>query len=364
MERYRYLALILVVLVMSAIPVLAQDDDMMEGMSTVMLGGNDDLGAFLVDHDGMTLYIFANDEPGVSNCTGGCAENWPPLTIGEDESATLAEGIPGRLAVITREDESRQVVYNGMPLYYWINDEAPGDATGHNVNDVWFVATTPDVGLGGNEELGTFLVGADGMTLYTFANDEEGVSNCYDGCAENWPPLLVDSEEDLSVELGLVGDFGVIERTDETMQMQVTYDGWPLYFWVNDEAPGDATGHNVNDVWFVAKPPTFAVQENEDFGEILVGPNGMSLYTFANDEPGVTNCYDRCAVAWPPLFVAEGEEPVAAGDVMAEIGVIERDDGTYMVTYDGWPLYYWFRDIVPGDTTGHLVNDVWYIAVP
>ena len=358
MKTYRNFALIMVVLLMSAIPVLAQD----EGMATVMMGGNDDLGAFLVGADGMTLYIFTNDLPGTSNCTGGCAENWPPLTIGEDESATLAEGIPGRLGVIEREDGSRHVVYNGMPLYYWVNDEAEGDATGHLANDVWFVAATPAVGLGGNEELGTFLVGADGMTLYTFANDEAGVSNCYDQCAENWPPLLVESEDTLTVELGLIGELGVTERTDGAMQ--VTYGGWPLYFWINDEVPGDATGHLANDVWFVVKPPTFAVQENEEFGEILVGPNGMALYTYAEDEPGVTNCYERCAVAWPPLFVAAGEEPVVSGEVMAEIGVIERTDGTLMVTYDGWPLYYWFKDVIPGDTTGHLVGDVWYIAVP
>ena len=75
-----------------------------------------------------------------------------------------------------------------MPLYYWVNDEVPGDATGQNVNDVWFVVPSYTVGVGSNEELGDFLVGVNGMTLYRFANDEENVSNCYDQCAENWPP--------------------------------------------------------------------------------------------------------------------------------------------------------------------------------
>ena len=114
-------------LLVGAVSALAQGEEM---AATVSLGGNDELGEFLVGAEGMTLYLFTNDEPGVSNCAGQCAENWPPLLVGEDERPTLAAGIPGRLGVITREDGGRQVTYNGTPLYYWINDAAPGDATG------------------------------------------------------------------------------------------------------------------------------------------------------------------------------------------------------------------------------------------
>ncbi len=106
--------------------------------ATVSLGGNEELGEFLVGPDGMTLYIFTNDEPGVSNCTGGCADNWPPLTVEGDVSA--GEGVTGELDVIEREDGSMQVTYNGQPLYYWANDSESGDATGHEVGGVWFVA--------------------------------------------------------------------------------------------------------------------------------------------------------------------------------------------------------------------------------
>ena len=51
---------------------------------------------------------------------------------------------------------------------------------------------------------------------------------------------------------GIVGELGVTKRDDGTFQ--VAYDGMPLYFWVNDEAPGDTTGHEVNDVWFIVAP--------------------------------------------------------------------------------------------------------------
>ena len=111
--------------------------------ATVALGGNEALGEFLVGPDGMTLYIFTNDEPGVSKCSGGCLENWPPLTV-EGDDVAAGDGVTGELAVIEREDGSMQVTYDGQPLYYWANDGAPGDATGHEVGGVWFVARVDD----------------------------------------------------------------------------------------------------------------------------------------------------------------------------------------------------------------------------
>jgi predicted lipoprotein with Yx(FWY)xxD motif len=350
------LVVVVVIFVMGFAAVQAQDEP------TVALGGNDELGAFLVGADGMTLYTFANDEAGVSNCVDGCAANWPPLTVEEGVIPTLAEGISGELAVIARADGSRQVVYNGEPLYYWVNDAEAGDATGHLVNDVWFAAMMPTVGLAGNADLGEFLVGSNGMTLYTFANDEAGVSNCVDGCAANWPPLVVESADMIDAQPGLVGEFATIERADGTLQ--VTYNDQPLYYWINDAAPGDATGHLVNDVWFAALTTTINVVESEEFGAILTGANGMTLYTFANDEAGVSNCVDGCAANWPPLLVGVSVEPSSAAEAAGELGVIERADGSRQVTYNGAPLYYWVRDVLPGDTTGHNVNDVWFVALP
>ncbi len=354
------LSVVLFVLVVALIgsAVAAQD----EMTDTAVLGGNADLGPFLVDAQGMTLYVFANDTPGVSNCAGDCAANWPPLTVEEGENPSLDPAALGMLGVIAREDGLRQVTYNGMPLYYWVNDAQPGDTTGHLVRDVWFVASTPQVGLGGNAELGEFLVGSNGFTLYTFGNDEAGVSNCAGDCAANWPPLTVASADDLTIQPGLVGEFGTIERADGGFQ--ATLNGMPLYFWVNDAQPGDSTGHLVRDIWFVAKLPTVAVADSEEFGQILTGPNGMTLYTFANDEAGVSNCVEGCAVAWPPLTVAAGEDVTATDGVAGELATITRADGSLQVTYNGALLYYWMADVVPGDTTGHMVRDVWFVAQP
>jgi predicted lipoprotein with Yx(FWY)xxD motif len=85
----------------------------------------------------MTLYIFTNDTQGVSNCVDQCLANWPAFVA--EEPLTLPEGVPGELSLIERPDGTMQVAYNGMPLYYYIDDTEPGDTTGHEVGDVWFV---------------------------------------------------------------------------------------------------------------------------------------------------------------------------------------------------------------------------------
>src|SRR5690606_17278627 len=108
--------------------------------ATVSISEDGPLAPYLVGPDGLTLYLFTNDEDGVSNCTEGCLANWQPLLLAEGEEPTAGEGVPGELGVIGRADgEGRQVTYNGMPLYYWAADTAPGETAGHEVGGVWFV---------------------------------------------------------------------------------------------------------------------------------------------------------------------------------------------------------------------------------
>lgn len=89
------------------------------------------------------------------------------------------------------------------------------------------------------------LTDANGMTLYTFDQDKDGKSTCYDACAANWPPLLADAGAMAE------GEYGLTDRTDGTKQW--TYDGKPLYLWVNDTKPGDRTGDGVKGVWHIVK---------------------------------------------------------------------------------------------------------------
>jgi predicted lipoprotein with Yx(FWY)xxD motif len=160
--------------------------------------------------------------------------------------------VTGELATIDLADGTKQVTYNDIPLYYYIQDVEPGDTTGQAVGDVWFIVPpeTATVMVSNNSELGDFLVDSEGMTLYLFTNDEPGVSNCTGGCLSNWPPLLV--EGDPVAGEGVTGTLDVITLADGTMQ--VTYDDMPLYYYIQDVNAGDTTGQGVGDVWFVVEP--------------------------------------------------------------------------------------------------------------
>jgi predicted lipoprotein with Yx(FWY)xxD motif len=99
-----------------------------------------ELGARVVDADGRSLYVFLDDSPGESACSGGCAESWPPATVGEGASLQAGERVTGEVGTIEREDGTLQLTLEGWPLYRYAADGAPGDATGEGVGGVWFVA--------------------------------------------------------------------------------------------------------------------------------------------------------------------------------------------------------------------------------
>jgi predicted lipoprotein with Yx(FWY)xxD motif len=92
------------------------------------------LGTVLIDgKTKFTVYIFTKDvkDSGKSACTGGCLETWPALTVAAGETPTAGAGVTGTLGTITRVDDgSLQVTYNGLPLYFFKNDQAPGDSNG------------------------------------------------------------------------------------------------------------------------------------------------------------------------------------------------------------------------------------------
>lgn len=100
--------------------------------------GETDLGTVLAGGEGMTLYIFTQDEAGASTCTGGCAETWPPVIVGEDFA--VGAGLDASIfSTVERDDGSLQLAVNGMPLYRYAADNQAGDTNGQGVGDVWFV---------------------------------------------------------------------------------------------------------------------------------------------------------------------------------------------------------------------------------
>jgi len=84
----------------------------------------------LVDSQGMTLYWFAIDTSGKSNCSGSCATYWPPVK----GPLTAGSGVTGTLATITRSDGTKQATYLGHPLYTYVGDTSPGQNKGNGKN--------------------------------------------------------------------------------------------------------------------------------------------------------------------------------------------------------------------------------------
>jgi predicted lipoprotein with Yx(FWY)xxD motif len=110
---------------------------------------------------------------------------------------------------------------------------------------------------------------------------------------------------------------------------------------------------------YAADPATYA---ETGMGKVLVGPNGMTLYTFDKDTQGapMSACVGKCIAAWPPFVADAGamaEGKWTTVDVTDKDGKAEK-----MWAYDGWPLYYWVKDSKPGDTTGDGVGGVWHVV--
>jgi predicted lipoprotein with Yx(FWY)xxD motif len=102
------------------------------------IGGKDILVA---GSNGMTVYTFTQDTPnsGKSTCSGGCLTTWPALTVASGTVPAPGTGVTGTVGTITRDDGSIQVTYNGLPLYFYAGDVAPGDTNGNYPN--WNLVT-------------------------------------------------------------------------------------------------------------------------------------------------------------------------------------------------------------------------------
>ena len=225
MRNAKPLAFMALILLMSVTATAVQAQE----AATVQVSQHAELGNIITDSDGGTLYLFTPDERNVSNCSGGCAQAWPPLVADGDPVAE--EGVSAdHLGTITRVDGSSQVTFNGWPLYRFASDEQPGDANGQGSGDVWFVVSShggpiwPSATVQTSEhpDLGTILTDASGRALYLFTPDERDISNCAGGCALAWPPLL--TVGDPAAAEGISSDhLGTITRDDG--YSQVTYNG-------------------------------------------------------------------------------------------------------------------------------------------
>lgn len=217
------------------------------------------LGDYLVDKDGKALYYFSSDYNGMNNCSGGCAAIWPIYNVDNLTAEQLGTGLSlADFGTITTTDNKKQLTYKSWPLYYYaplvggVNvPEGSGTTTGEGVGGIWFVAK-PDytimlvnaqlIGHNGKSYKSDYTEGTGktiyfsdgkGLTLYTFKNDKANKNNFTNADFSNnatWPiyetdKAVVPSTLDKTL-------FGSI--TINGTRKQLTYKGWPLYYFGQD----------------------------------------------------------------------------------------------------------------------------------
>lgn len=204
-----------------------------------------------------------------------------------------------------------------------------------------------------HEELGEYLTDAEGMSLYLFTNDSKYTSDCYAQCAENWPPLLTEEEpkagEGVDAEL-----LGTTER--EGGDLQVTYNGWPLYYFVNDENPGDTSGQGVGELWYLVSVEGEAVQSEvvqesvedstaSDEDEVTLAQDG-GVYTEEQAELGSRQYRANCA-ACHGANLEGASAPALSGNHLS---------GSWSTAYD---LYSYYHVAMPPTNPGGLGEEVY-----
>ncbi|MCJ7467485.1 MAG: hypothetical protein MUO53_12425, partial [Maribacter sp.] len=203
-----------------------------------------------------SLYFFSLDTKDTSACTGGCLSIWP---VFYQADIVVGAGLdPADFATIDRLDGAKQTTYKGWPLYYYANDNAAGDTNGDKFNDVWYIAK-PDyslmyvqaqlVGHDGKNYLDDYSEGdgptfyitnIEGRTLYGFVADTKDTNNYTAPDFSNdsvWPIAEITLENIPSILDAT--DFGTIDVYGRT---QLTYRGWPLYYFGQDQVRGDNKG--------------------------------------------------------------------------------------------------------------------------
>lgn len=356
-----------------------------------------DAGTVLTAETGLSLYFFANDEAGVSNCNaedgapaGGsadpesCAGKWPPLLVADNTS------VESPFSAIQRADGTAQWAYLGYPVYQFIDDVSQGDVLGDGAGDVFDLARPAPIEKNDSDYLTareTILSASNvageielqrlekqGFSLYTFDGDAINTANCFDlgdgGCINAWPPVLADNA---AKPMGL---YAVAEQANGVNQW--TFRGKPLYLFGNDEQAGDINGQGAGGVWFLAnKQPaiqreingnrwltatgqvmTLSPDDNDELALRSEDKDQFSLYTFTNDEPGVSNCSGGCLANWPAFLATEHDNPYGA------FNIIERSDGNMQWTYEDKPLYFFVNDLAIDDINGQGIGDAFFLVPP
>jgi len=247
------------------------------------------------------------------------------------------------------------------------NDETPAPPTTPELKT--------EVNLSTSAILGSYLTDKTGRSLYFFSTDSKDQVTCTGGCELVWPPFYLDNLTADKLGTGLtLSDFATI--TTASGKKQVTYKGWPLYYYApvsgsdaygnggtnTIEAAGKTTGDGVGGIWFIAKPDySIMIVRSQLTGhdgknyksDYTVGDGlttyftdakGITLYTFKNDNFKKNNFtksdFSNNAV-WP---IYETDKIVVPSILDKSKFSVITVFGKSQLVYNGWPLYYFGQD--------------------
>lgn len=225
--------------------------------------------SYLTDSAGRALYMFANDIAGSkdSACLGDCARAWPPFDVLVAEPGAGIDS--AYVSRFHRQDGLWQTTYKGHALYYRAAEAGTRVVTGDGVDGRWFVArnyfaflsTARTFAPAGGAGMSAFLTDGFGRTLYVCLDDQprtaaaEAVSSCDVQCTVRRPTFTGDvSNEPILPSVLRSADVLAMQRSDG--QPQLTYRGWPLYYFHGDVTAGATEGHNDR-AWRAIDPLAF-----------------------------------------------------------------------------------------------------------
>lgn len=264
------------------------------------LNNSEIYGSYIVHPNGTALYMFEPDSYNKSTCYNSCIKFWPIYQYNSSENLTVDSGLNQSLIGHSeRTDNTSIITYKGWPLYFYAgetNTNSSGTTLGQGVlgsGGYWWILSPSgnpnQIKKGFTEskpsnntveaisstEYGKYISDFNGTSLYVFSLDVNfSVSTCYDNCATEWPPYLVDDPTKITNGTSTLRSLlNSKNRTDG--KNQINYNGHPLYYYKNDNGSNATSGQGIEEsggVWNLISVEGEIIGEKEkeeSFGEIL-----------------------------------------------------------------------------------------------
>lgn len=214
----------------------------------------------LADDAGFTLYLLTTEANAKLHCTGSCLTDWSPLTVASTRtSVPVGAGVKGKIGFVKRTSSTKQITFNGYPIYIYNLDGKKGQENGEGKttgSGTWMMvrasATTAPATLVKpllqSDNAGSFknvLVSTVNRSLYLLTSEKGAKTSfhCTGGCLASWFPLTVaKGTTQIPTGPGVKGAVGFVKRGSS---LQVTFNSYPVYTYVGDSSPGQTNGEGI-----------------------------------------------------------------------------------------------------------------------